>query len=80
MGVLLVKVYHIVPYSQEDFTKALIQDCLIATTPGARQPWGQALFQGLMPDNPFLPDFIAKLHANAPTAIVCVLSPVLTAE
>lgn len=64
LGVLVVKFYHIEPYSEQAFAQARIREFWHATQPGSGQRWGRALYQGLVQDNPCLPDFIAQLHAR----------------
>ena len=65
LGVLVVKFYQIEPYSEPAFTKALVREFWYATEPGSGQRWGgQALYQGLVQNNPLLPAFIAQLHAQ----------------
>lgn len=63
-GTLVVKFYHVEPYSDDAFMRVRVREFWYATEPGSGQSWGQGLYQGLVVDNPILPDFIAQLHAR----------------
>ena len=66
LGTVLVKFYHVEPYSDDAFQQAKARDFLQATLPGSGQSWGLALYQGRIYTNNVLPEAVAQLHAQCP--------------
>lgn len=66
LGTVLVKFYHVEPYSDEAFERVRARDFLQATLPGSGQSWGLALYQGRVATNHVLLDAVAQLHAQCP--------------
>jgi hypothetical protein len=64
LGALVVKFYQVEPYSDQAFAQKRVREFWEASKPGSGQLWRLALSQGLVQDNPLLPDFIAQLHAR----------------
>lgn len=66
LGTLLVKFYQIEPYSEQAFQRERARDFLQTTTVGSGSSWSLALYQGLVDDNPVLPEAILRLHQRCP--------------
>ena len=66
LGTLLVKFYQIEPYSEQAFQRERARDFLQTTTVGSGGSWSLALYQGLVDDNPVLPEAILHLHQRCP--------------
>jgi len=71
LGTLLIKFYQIEPYSEQAFQRERARDFLHTTTVGSGGSWALALYQGLVDDNPVLPEAILRLQQRCP-ACNCV--------